>query len=128
MGTSKHNHGSPVRIAKARNVKRERNLANENTVGMVTMFAGEVESVPIGWLLCDGSEVLQTAFPELYALIGTIYGTSGTSGYFVLPDFTDRVPIGAGSGWNLADLKAVKRDSTTTDYNLMGIYFIIRAY
>lgn len=54
--------------------------------GIVNAFAGLDTAVPNGWLLCDGSQVLQTDYPKLYSVIGNIYGT-GSSGYFVLPDY-----------------------------------------
>lgn len=57
-------------------------------------------SVPNGWLLCDGSEYLQSLYPDLYAIIANKYGTitglsiSTTAGYFRLPrlNTTDSTP------------------------------------
>lgn len=50
-------------------------------IGSIIAFAGD--SVPIGWLICDGSSITQSAYPELYALIG------GT-----LPNFKGRTLVG----------------------------------
>lgn len=56
-------------------------------VGEVTMWYGSSASTPDGWLICDGSSFDGDQFPDLEAVLG------GT----VLPDFTDRFPIGAGT-------------------------------
>ena len=41
---------------------------------------------PPGWLECFGQTLLQSAYPRLYAAIGTIHGTAG-AGTFKLPDW-----------------------------------------
>jgi len=38
-----------------------------------------------GWLLCDGTKVMQSAFPKLFSLIGYTYG--GSDNVFMLPDY-----------------------------------------
>lgn len=65
---------------------------NQNTPpGAVTMYAGA--AAPTGWLLCDGSSVLRATYPDLFAAIGTAYGSvDGT--HFTLPNFVNRVPRG----------------------------------
>jgi len=47
------------------------------------------------WLLCNGSELLKTAYPDLSSAIAATFG-DGPSGvlYFKLPDFRARVPVG----------------------------------
>lgn len=65
----------------------------------VSPFAGELRlyagtTAPAGWLLCDGSTVLVSSQPGLFAVIGYIYGGSGAS--FALPDFRGRGPVGPG--------------------------------
>ncbi|KRF19665.1 tail fiber protein [Nocardioides sp. Soil796] len=55
-------------------------------IGEVTMFYGAKADIPAGWLPLDGSTV-----PAEYAdLIAHLGGTT-------LPNFTDRLPIGAGT-------------------------------
>ena len=40
-----------------------------------------------GWLLCNGSQVSQAAYPELYAAIGGQFNTGAEApGFFRLPD------------------------------------------
>lgn len=51
------------------------------------------------WLLCNGQAVSRTTYASLFARIGTIYGSGDSSTTFNLPNFTDRVPIGAGGNY-----------------------------
>ncbi len=61
-------------------------------VGDIKLYAGS--NVPNGWFRCDGSTVanMSTNYPKLYAVLGTN----------VLPNYSDRVPMGASSGINTA--------------------------
>jgi hypothetical protein len=43
--------------------------------GMITQYGAAV--APTGYLLCNGGEHLRTAYPDLFAVIGTTYGSSG---------------------------------------------------
>ena len=53
--------------------------------GSVRPYGGN--TVPDGWLLCDGLSVSSTVFPMLYSVIGTKYGDgSDGTGDFNLPD------------------------------------------
>lgn len=44
-------------------------------------------TVPAGYLLCDGSAVSRTMFPDLFAAIGTTYGAGDGSTTFNVPDY-----------------------------------------
>jgi microcystin-dependent protein len=59
--------------------------------GMITPFGGS--SAPTHWLLCDGTEYVIGTYPELYAVIGSSFGTA-TAGYFRVPDLRGRMPLG----------------------------------
>jgi len=53
------------------------------------------------WLSCDGGSYVRADYPDLFALIGTIYGyADGT--HFNLPNLCGRVPLGFGSGAGLS--------------------------
>lgn len=79
-------------------------------VGMIVPFAGLTP--PMGWLLCDGSEVPTIRYSALAQVIGTLYGNQnaydattnplGTKGYetFKLPDLRGRFPLGADNMFN----------------------------
>lgn len=68
-------------------------------VGTIMQYAGE--TIPNGWLLCNGDAVASTEYPELYEAIGTTYG--GTSDNFRLPDFRGRVAVGLEPNDQLED-------------------------
>lgn len=52
-------------------------------------------AAPTGWLLCDGSSVSRATYADLFAVLGTRFGsTSGTT--FNVPDFRRRIALGAG--------------------------------
>jgi len=79
-------------------------------VGTVVPFAGL--KAPMGWLLCDGSEVSRIRYEALYNIIAGLYGNSnaynattnplGTKGFdtFKLPDLRGRFPLGADNMFN----------------------------
>ena len=73
-------------------------------VGEIKMWAGD--TVPYGWLLCDGSEVSKIEYPYLYSSIGDLWGTPNSSSNFKLPNLAGKVPVGY--------------DSTDTDFNPVG--------
>jgi microcystin-dependent protein len=70
-------------------------------VGTILPFAGT--TVPAGYLLCDGSEILKNRYADLFDIIANNYvpiGYTWRSGsdfnlYFKLPDFRGRFPLGA---------------------------------
>jgi len=68
-------------------------------VGEIIPYAGS-SSPLLGWLVCDGSSVLRADYPDLFTVIGTVYGTvDGT--HFNLPDLRGRTALGMGTGSGL---------------------------
>lgn len=63
-----------------------------NLIGEIKPFAGY--AVPDRWLECNGSEVLIADYPDLYAVIGDLWGTATDNDHFVLPDLRGRVLVG----------------------------------
>jgi microcystin-dependent protein len=64
-------------------------------MGAIMPYAGA--SAPYGYLLCDGSEVEQSKFQDLYNVIGTLYnGSTALNGVntFRLPDLRGRFALG----------------------------------
>ena len=59
--------------------------------GEIRIFAGLTP--PKGWLICDGRALGRTGYSELFAAIGTIFG-SPSDDQFNLPDFSGRLPVG----------------------------------
>jgi microcystin-dependent protein len=78
-------------------------LAVERTcrmIGEIIPFAGSASPDP-AWLVCDGTSVLRADYPDLFALIGTTYG-SADSTHFNLPDLQGRTVLGVGTGTGLS--------------------------
>jgi microcystin-dependent protein len=75
---------------------------NTNTpVGVVNMWVTNV--APTGWLLCQGQAVSRVTYGSLFTVLSTTYGAGDGSTTFNLPDLRGRVPMGAGTGRNVAD-------------------------
>lgn len=72
--------------------------------GMISIFGGTTP--PSGWMFCDGAAVSRTTYSDLFAAIGTAYGTGDGSTTFNLPDLKGRVPVGL--------------DITQTEFNGLG--------
>jgi len=58
--------------------------------GMIMPYAGT--TAPTGWLMCYGQAIDQTTYADLYAAIGSTYGSSGSN--FNVPDLRGRVIAG----------------------------------
>jgi microcystin-dependent protein len=69
--------------------------------GSVSMWV--TGTAPTGWLLCQGQAVSRTTYATLFGVISTTYGVGDNSTTFNLPDLRGRVPMGAGTGRNVAD-------------------------
>jgi microcystin-dependent protein len=65
---------------------RRRNLGIPS--GVVFPFAGTV--APYGYLICDGSPILKSEYPQLFLAIGTSHGIGDGSTTFNLPDYRGR--------------------------------------
>jgi microcystin-dependent protein len=64
---------------------RRYTLGDGVAVGVILPFAGN-GAIPSGYLLCDGAAYSRTAFPDLFACIGTDYGAGDGSTTFNVPD------------------------------------------
>ena len=63
--------------------------------GTMQMFAGN--TIPAGWLLCDGSAVSRTDYAKLFSAIGTTWGAGDGSTTFNLPNTIGRFAEGAAT-------------------------------
>lgn len=66
-----------------------------NKVGAIVAYAGSDE--PQGWFKCDGRAVSRTDYAELFATIGTTFGSGDGSTTFNIPDLRGRVATGVGT-------------------------------
>lgn len=72
--------------------------------GAIMQYAGT--AAPTGWLLCDGSNVNRSTYSDLFAVVGTTYGSGDGSTTFGLPNLKGRIPVGL--------------DAAQTEFNALG--------
>ena len=73
-----------------------------NLTGIVLVDTGTIipwptASVPSGYLDCDGDAVSRSTYADLFAVIGTTYGSGDGSTTFNVPDIKDRVCRGGAN-------------------------------
>jgi len=54
-------------------------------VGVTLPFCGVIANIPDGFLLCDGSQVNRNTYAELFAALGTQWGTGNGATTFNIP-------------------------------------------
>ena len=62
-------------------------------IGTILSYASA--TLPVGFLVCDGSEVSKTTYSDLYSVIGDLYGECTDTSKFKLPDLRDKFVQGA---------------------------------
>lgn len=78
------------------------------SVGNVVVPVGGILDFPIAtppssqWHLADGTAISRAAYPSLFTLIGTTFGVGNGTTTFNLPDYRDRMSIGAGTTYAAA--------------------------
>lgn len=77
-----------------------------DTLPISSIVAFDSDTIPNGWLLCDGRAVSRTKYAELFKAIGTKHGSGDGSTTFNLPNPKGRTLVG--------------KDSTDTDFNELG--------
>lgn len=63
-------------------------------IGEIRIFAGTY--APRNWTLCQGQTIKISDNPELFSILGTIYGGDGREN-FKLPDLRGRCPVAPGT-------------------------------
>lgn len=76
-------------------VWKVKKIGSEVPAGIMQMFAGN--TIPAGWLLCDGSAVSRTDYAKLFSAIGTTWGEGDGSTTFNLPNSIGRFAEGAAT-------------------------------
>lgn len=65
-------------------------------VGFIAFHSSyDGETVPTGWLVCDGKEVSKTQYADLYSVIGDTFGEAEDNNSFVIPDLIDKFVQGS---------------------------------
>jgi microcystin-dependent protein len=90
-----------------------------NTAPSTTTISGVFD-----WLMCDGTSHSTTTFSDLFGVIGTTFGGSGS--VFNVPDFRTFYPVGVGSGFSLGTSTSASADSGTNVLKGIPINFIIK--
>ena len=72
------------------------------SIGSINIWPGENNSIPVNFLLCDGSSLKQSDYPDLFNVIGTMYGSGDGADTFSLPNLQDKVALGSSSNNPLA--------------------------
>ena len=76
-------------------------VPNVAPIGSVVMWTS-ASSPPTNWRFCNGTQLSQTTYSELFALIGTTYNTGGeTAGNFRVPNLGNRFVVGTGPSYGL---------------------------
>lgn len=70
-------------------------------IGSYIQFAGS--QAPDGFLVCNGGAISRTTYSELFAVIGTTYGSGDGSTTFNLPNLTDRFLQGSTTSGTIKD-------------------------
>lgn len=60
------------------------------------------------YLPCNGQAISRTTYASLFAQIGVVFGSGDSSTTFNLPNFTDRVPVGIGQQYTMAQQLGAK--------------------
>jgi microcystin-dependent protein len=81
-----------------------------------SMLMWPTATPPAGFLLCNGQTASRATYAALFAIVGTLFGAGDGSTTFTLPNYTDRMPIGAGSLYGANSLGGSK-DATLPSHN-----------
>jgi len=100
------------------------NLTGIEGIPTATIVPWSDSSVPTGFLECNGSAVSRGTYADLFAIIGTTYGSGDGSTTFNVPDLQDNVAVGKSGTKNLASTGGANTVSTTgnvgTNTNVTG--------
>lgn len=69
-------------------------------IGSIKLWASE--TIPASWLWCNGQSLAESAYPDLFALIGNTFGSAG-AGFFNLPQTGFRFILGIDDFAELGD-------------------------
>ena len=89
-----------------------------DSVPVGTVMALASNSIPVNWLLCDGTAVSRFTYAALFATIGTAYGAGNGGSTFNLPNLKGRLPIGKDS--TIASMDTLAETGGTTGLPVVG--------
>ena len=80
-------------------------------LGSVIMFSSD--TIPDKWLWCNGQSLAEATYPDLFALIGTTFGSAG-AGFFNLPQTGFRFILGVDNLTEIGDFGGEINHTLTT--------------
>jgi microcystin-dependent protein len=81
-----------------------------------SMLMWPTATPPAGFLLCNGQTASRATYAALFAIVGVLFGAGDGSTTFTLPDYRDRMPVGAGTTYSANSLGGSK-DATLPSHN-----------
>ena len=95
-------------------------VAIQPPIGTIVAYAGKTDTIPDGWMLCDGRDLdsRNKKYSKLFETIGTVWGGDGAS-LFYLPDLRGRFLRGVDNGVG-RDPEARKRENPRSDLVAKG--------
>lgn len=108
-GTDNTKHMTPLRVKQA-----IAKLSEGIPVGSILPFGGN--SAPSGFLLCNGAAISRTTYANLYAVIGTTYGSGNGSSTFNVPNASTGRLINGSSLTVVGNGKALRFTDGSKDY------------
>jgi microcystin-dependent protein len=81
-----------------------------------SMLMWPTATPPAGFLLCNGQTASRATYAALFAIVGVLFGAGDGSTTFTLPDYRDRMPVGAGTTYAANSLGGSK-DATLPSHN-----------
>ena len=91
-------------------------------VGSVFWLAAQ--TAPEGYLICNGSAVCRTEYADLFAAIGTTFGTGDGSTTFALPNLQAAFIRGAGSQDGYSATFGQKQEATTIEVSNTDLHIL----
>lgn len=89
------NGASSTVVAPDSNTAYWKQLDSNGITGEIKYFA--FNTPPEGYLVCNGANVSRTTYADLFAVIGTTFGSGDGSTTFALPNLIDKFPQGSAT-------------------------------
>ena len=88
----------------------------EDLVPVGSVFWYTSQTVPLGFLICDGSQISRTDYSGLFNVIGTTFGVGDGSTTFALPNLQASFIRGSGNQDGYGAQFGQKQEGTLLDY------------
>jgi microcystin-dependent protein len=89
------------------------NLTGIEGIPTATIVPWSDSSIPSGFLECNGSAVSRTTYADLFAIVGTTYGSGNGSTTFNVPDLQDNVAVSKSNNKTLGSTGGANTVSST---------------